>query len=182
MTIQDQDISPWVERFSKEIPKDCGPVLDLACGSGRHARFLRRQGFQVIAIDRDDSAFASLNLQGIWCVNCDLETSDLGYVWPFVERSFAAVIVTNYLHRPLMASILSSLVKGGVLIYETFAVGNEALGRPRNPQFLLRENELLEACMLEPKRGIKFKCLGFEHGFVNRNGPAIVQSICVKRV
>jgi SAM-dependent methyltransferase len=141
-----------------------GPVLDVACGGGRHARFFRDLGFDVVAVDRERT-----ELEGIRFVKADLED---GNVWPFGEEErFGAIVVTNYLHRPLFPHLAASLDVGGVLIYETFMAGNERLGRPSNPHFLLRPGELREAfATLEE--------LGFEEGEVERPKRAMIQRIC----
>jgi len=116
-------------------------VLDVACGSGRHLRWLAEQGFRVTGIDRDAEALAALHSTGRTLV-ADIENAP----WPLAGERFDAVVVTNYLWRPLWPVLLASLAAGGVLTYETFAVGNEAFGKPSNPDFLLRAGELLEAC------------------------------------
>ena len=128
--------SDWVARFASRVPP--GPVLDLACGAGRHTRLFLDAGHPVVAVDRAMSLPAEPGLERL---TADLED---GSPWPLGERTFAGVVVTNYLHRPLFPAILSALAPGGLLIYETFAVGNERFGRPRNPDFLLRAGELLE--------------------------------------
>lgn len=118
-----------------------GRVLDVACGSGRHLRWLAAEGFAVTGVDRDATALASL--QGTSrCITADIENGP----WPLAGERFDAVVVTNYLWRPLWAALRASLADGGVLICETFAQGNEAFGKPSNPNFLLRPGELLEAC------------------------------------
>ncbi len=116
-------------------------MLDVACGSGRHLRWLAEQGFRVTGIDRDAEALAALHSTGRTLV-ADIENAP----WPLAGERFDAVVVTNYLWRPLWPVLLASLAAGGVLTYETFAVGNEAFGKPSNPDFLLRAGELLEAC------------------------------------
>jgi SAM-dependent methyltransferase len=118
-----------------------GTVLDVACGSGRHVRWLAAQGFAVTGIDRDAAALVPLGCHGRTVV-ADIESA----AWPLDGERFDAVIVTNYLWRPLWPTLLASLTAGGVLIVETFAVGNEAFGKPSNPDFLLRPGELLGAC------------------------------------
>ena len=172
--------SLWVKRFLEEIPRSKGPILDLACGSGRHTHLLLASGFEVWAVDRDVDSLAALEPLGATCFNIDLEQE--GFMWPFELEQFAGIIVTNYLHRPLMASILSSLADQGVLIYETFATGNEQYGRPRNPDFLLRENELLEHFVCTKTAGWHQQCLAFEHTYVNQITEAIVQRICIRRL
>jgi SAM-dependent methyltransferase len=132
--------SPWVRRWAPLI-KPRGTVLDVACGSGRHLRSLHAQGFAVTGVDRDAAAVQALRTLGRVIV-ADIENGP----WPLVGETFDALIVTNYLWRPLLATITAGVAAGGMLIYETFAVGNEAFGKPSNPDFLLRPGELLEAC------------------------------------
>lgn len=158
--------SPWVAHFAALVPPG-GSVLDVACGAGRHAAFFAGRGHPVTAVDRDVSALAPAT--GIEIVEADLED---GRPWPLPGRRFAAVVVANYLHRPLFPALLGALAPGGVLIYETFAVGNEAYGRPRNADFLLRDGELLEAV-----RG-RLSVVAYECGHVERPNPAVVQRIC----
>ena len=132
--------SPWVQRFADLIPKN-GVVLDLACGTGRHARYLLSLDFRVLLLDRNITAVVDLAAdEHAELIACDLED---GRPWPLGERTFDGVLVTNYLYRPLMKSIVSAVAPGGVLIYETFAHGNQAFGRPSNPDFLLQREELL---------------------------------------
>ena len=130
-------------------------MLDVACGSGRHLRWLAAQGFAVTGIDRDAAALATLAAVGR-CVVADIENA----AWPVVGERFDALVVTNYLWRPLWPMLLASLSEGGVLIYETFALGNEAFGKPSNPDFLLRPGELLEAC-----RGLRV--VAYEDGLLD---------------
>jgi len=135
-------VSLWVRRFAGLIPAG-GPVLDLAAGGGRHTRFLLGLGYCVTAVDRDISALADLSVPPAAAIlAADFED---GRPWPLGGQRFAGVIVTNYLHRPLLPDIVASVAPGGCLIYETFAVGNERFGKPSNPDFLLRPGELLEA-------------------------------------
>jgi SAM-dependent methyltransferase len=132
--------SPWVKRWAPLVAPG-GAVLDVACGSGRHLRWLAAQGFRLTGVDRDATALAPL--QGLGrLVTADIENGP----WPFAGETFAAVVVTNYLWRPLMPTLVASVADGGWLIYETFAQGNEAFGKPSNPDFLLRAGELLEVC------------------------------------
>ena len=157
--------SPWVLRFAPLIP-ETGNVLDLACGRGRHSRFLSDAGYRVTAVDRDISGLpvgASIE-----AIEADLEN---GEPWPLAGRVFDGIVVTNYLYRPLFPQLIKSLRKGGVLIYETFAVGHEAFGRPRNPDFLLRDRELLDAS------ASKLSVVAYEAGRIERPLPAIVQRI-----
>jgi len=160
--------SEWVARFAHLIPAG-GRVLDLACGHGRHARHLRELGYRIVAIDRDQEALRSLGgIDGIEPRLIDIETEP----WPFPPQSFDGIVVTNYLHRPLFAHLFAALHQGGVLIYETFAAGNEQFGRPSNPDFLLRRSELLERLMPE------LQVVAFEQGIVSRPKPAVVERIC----
>lgn len=162
--------SPWVCRWTSLI-RPGGAVLDLACGSGRHARYLAAMGFRVDAVDRDPQALAGIEGRGIVPLQADLE----GQAWPYAGRSFAAAVVCNYLWRPLFPALLESLAPEGVLIYETFASGNERYGRPSNPDFLLRPGELLDVV-----RG-KLSVVAFEEGFVERPKPAVIQRLCAVR-
>jgi SAM-dependent methyltransferase len=132
--------SPWVMRWSRLLPPR-GSVLDVACGSGRHAHWLAAQGFDVTGVDRDADALAKLAAHARIVV-ADIENGP----WPFDGQRFDGVVVTNYLWRPLWPHLRASLRAGGVLVYETFALGNEAFGKPSNPNFLLRPGELLELC------------------------------------
>lgn len=147
-------------------------MLDYACGNGRHARWLAEQGFQVEAVDRDVPSLESLEgLRGIRTRQADLESGP----WPYEGRRFDGVVVTNYHYRPRLPMLLELLGHGGVLIYETFMVGNERLGRPRNPAFLLREHELLGLV------DCGFGVVAFEQGEVEYPKPAVVQRICAQK-
>jgi len=157
--------SVWVSRFLPLI-KPGGLVLDLAAGSGRHVRLLRDRGFAVCAVDRDTTVLSAFAGPGCEVRRIDLETDNR---WQ-LGNDYDGIIVTNYLHRPLLPAIARALARGGVLIYETFARGNERFGRPRNPDFLLRPGELLEA----------FKTLtvvAFEEGEVSVPRPAVIQRL-----
>lgn len=164
--------SPWLLRWMHLVAPG-GAVLDLACGRGRHARLLAERGHAVTAVDRDREALAALaGAPGIEPLYADLED---GAPWPFGGRRFAAVVVFNYLHRPLFPHLAAALAGGGVLIYETFAAGNERFGRPSNPHFLLRPGELLDA--FGPLLGI----VAFEQGRVARPKAAVIQRLCALR-
>ena len=134
-----QAASAWVQRWSHLVPLGAS-VLDLACGSGRHVRWFAQRGCRVTGIDRDAAAVAPPG-EMAEIVVADIESGP----WPIEGRSFDAVVVTNYLWRERLADVLASLAPGGVLIYETFAAGNETIGKPSNPKFLLRSGELLQA-------------------------------------
>jgi SAM-dependent methyltransferase len=164
--------SLWVERFLPHI-KSGGDVLDLACGRGRHSLLLHAAGYRVDAVDRDAAALAEISRRAppIRTLVADLEAAD----WPFPGRCFDAVIVTNYLFRPLFPHLLDALAADGVLIYETFMSGNERFGKPSNPDFLLRPGELLEVV-----RG-RLNVVAFEQGEVATPRPAVVQRLCATR-
>lgn len=161
--------SDWVARFSRLMP--AGEVLDLACGGGRHARLLAALGHPVLAVDRDNEALARAAGPGITTLQCDLEAS--GSQWPFEPARFAGIVVTNYLHRPLFPHLIGSLAPHGVLIYETFAAGNEQLGKPSRPDFLLQRGELLSVAA---RFGLHV--IAFEDGRVDVPKPAVVQRLC----
>ena len=171
------DASPWVARFASLIPQ--GRVLDLACGSGRHSRLLSALGYSVLAVDRDVMALESLVDASIETrpFDVELEGADQISGWPLRPSSFSGVVVTNYLHRPLMDALLASVVPGGVLIYETFAQGNGQFGKPSNPDFLLARGELLEFGFLAPT----WQVIAFEDGYVDMPKPAMIQRICARR-
>lgn len=160
--------SAWVMRWAPLIARG-GRVLDVASGGGRHARWLAAQGHAVEAVDRDQNALAAL--AGVASVNtrvADLENAP----WPYAGQAFAGVVVVNYLHRPLLPRLLDALAPGGVLIYETFAAGNERFGRPRNPDFLLQPGELLRAA-----HG-RLEVIAYENLTVELPRPAVVQRMC----
>lgn len=163
--------SAWVARFAGRVPRG-GAVLDLACGGGRHARLFRARGHPVTLVDRDLSGVADLRgLDGVEAVEADLED---GRAFPLAGRRFAGVVVTNYLHRPLLPDLVAAVAPGGVLVYETFARGNEAYGKPSNPAFLLAPGELLDAT-----RG-RLRVRAYEDLVVHEPKPAAVQRICAE--
>lgn len=159
--------SAWVSRFLPGVPAG-GQVLDVACGSGRHLRLALANGHSVVGVDRDLSGVADLaGRSGVELMAADLED---GRPFPLQGRTFAGVIVTNYLWRPILPDIVACVAPDGVLVYETFALGNERFGRPGNPDFLLRPGELIDAI-----RG-RLVPIAFEH--VTLTGPKrIVQRI-----
>jgi SAM-dependent methyltransferase len=162
--------SPWVRRWAALISPG-GRVLDVACGHGRHLRYLSSLGFAVVGVDRDEAALGALReIGGVEIQVADLEAGP----WPFAPGEFDGVVVTNYLHRPLLPDLVRALRPGGVLIYETFALGNERYGRPSNPAFLLQPGELLVS--LEP-----LAVVAFEQGLVSAPKQAVVQRVCAVR-
>lgn len=148
-------------------------MLDLACGGGRHARLFLERGHPVVALDRDLSGVAGLtDHEHLETLERDLEA---GGPWPLAERRFACVCVTNYLFRPLFPRLIDAVEVDGLLIYETFARGNERFGRPRNPDHLLKPGELLEAV-----RG-KLRVLAYEDLEVSAPKPAAIQRIAARQ-
>ena len=159
--------SRWVVRFSSLVANG-GTVLDVACGQGRHSRWFAARGFRVVAVDRDTAALDRLaSVDGVTAVSTDLEAQP----WPFEREKFDAIIVTHYLHRALFPSLLRALADDGVLIYETFAHGNEVYGKPSNPDFLLTEGELLAVI------GRSLIVVAFEQGCIESEPPAVVQRV-----
>lgn len=159
--------SDWVRRWLRLLAPQSS-VLDIGCGQGRHMKLLAEQGHVVTGIDVSPASTQAAAAYGT-TVLADIENA----AWPLMNgrraRQFDAVIVTNYLWRPLFARIIESLAPGGVLIYETFADGQEKIGRPSRPDFLLRRGELLTAF-----GGLQL--IGFEEGFLERP-PRCVQRI-----
>jgi len=147
-------------------------VLDVACGGGRHASWLAERGHAVTAVDRDLSGVADLS-GSVSLVQADIENA----TWPLLFNGtpipFNAVVVTNYLWRPLLPTLVASVAPGGVLLYETFAQGNETVGRPARPEFLLRQGELLQMC-----QGLHV--VAFEDGYLDAP-PRYVQRIVAAR-
>ena len=161
------EASAWVQRWSHLVPAG-GAVLDVACGHGRHMRWFAACGHPVTGVDRSPDAVDSVAGLGE-AVLADIEHGP----WPFPGRSFAGVVVTNYLWRPLLPAIVQSVAAGGVLIYETFTVGNETVGKPSRPDFLLQPGELLRACA-------GLRVIAYEDGFLDE--PArFVQRIAAIR-
>ncbi len=163
--------SSWVLRWGHLVPPG-GSALDVACGAGRHAYWLHEQGCRITGVDRSSEAIASLAplvAAGAEIVQADIETGP----WPFAGRRFDAVVVTNYLWRPLLPHIVDAVAPGGVLLYETFAQGNETVGKPSRPDFLLAPGELLRACA-------GLRVVAFEDGFEDAP-PRFVQRIAAVR-
>ncbi len=159
--------SPWIVRWSPLVAPGA-TVLDLACGRGRHVRWFAQRGARVTAVDRDAAALDGLR-DIAETVVADLE----GAAWPLPGRRFDAVVVTNYLWRPLLPRLVDALADGGVLLYETFALGQQTIGRPSNPNYLLRPGELLEAA-----RGLHV--VAYENGWLDAP-PRFVQRLAAVR-
>lgn len=161
--------SRWIARFADLVPAG-GTVLDLAAGGGRHARLFLARGHDVVAVDRDIGRLAPA--PGLTTIEADLEAGP----WPLGERTFGGVVVTNYLHRPLLPRLTAAMAPGGALLYETFAAGNERFGRPSNPDFLLRPGELLDLA-----RAAGLRVLAYEDLTVTDPRPACIQRIAATR-
>jgi SAM-dependent methyltransferase len=160
--------SAWVQRWSHLVAQDAR-VLDLACGSGRHLRWFVQRGCRVTGVDRDAAALDSSRGSGAELIRADLENGP----WPLAQRRFDAVVVTNYLWRALLPRIVDSVDDGGVLIYETFALGNERFGKPSNPDFLLRPGELLT--------GVEgLRVVAYEDGFTTPPERCVQRIVAVR--
>ena len=163
--------SAWLKRFASLVPPG-GRVLDLACGGGRHTRLFLGLGHPVTAIDLDVSHLCDLRHDPrVEIIQADLED---GSPLPVADRRFALVAVTNYLHRPLLPALIDAVQEGGLLLYETFARGNEAFGRPRNPDHLLEPGELLRVVIG------RLRVLAYEDLIVDTPRRAAVQRICAR--
>lgn len=155
--------SDWVRRWARLV-RPGGSVLDVACGSGRHVRWLAEAGLRVTGVDRDAAALAPL--AGIAeTVVADIENGP----WPLPGRQFDAVLVTNYLWRPLWPVLRGAVAEGGLYLHETFADGHATIGRPSRPDFLLREGELLQVVQ-------GWRVVAYEDGFLD-DPPRLVQRI-----
>ena len=162
--------SPWVQGWAHLIAAGAA-VLDVACGSGRHMRWLAGRGHAVTGVDRDAAALRNASQWGR-VLAADIESGP----WPLAGQVFGGVVVTHYLWRPLLPAIAAAVAPGGVLIYETFAQGNEALSHPSRPDFLLRPGELLQVCAPPA-----WHVVAYEHGFLD--APArLVQRIAAVRM
>ncbi|MGF1626636.1 MAG: class I SAM-dependent methyltransferase [Alphaproteobacteria bacterium] len=166
---------PWVLRASHRVaPGSC--VIDLACGSGRNGRWFLANEHPVVFVDRDVAGVADLSrTPAATVVEADLEAAGFAPETVLPPRTFGGVVVVNYLWRPLLPSIVAAVAPGGVLVYQTFAAGNQRFGKPSNPDFLLDSGELLEAV-----RG-QLEVLGYEHGEGLTERPAVVQRIVARR-
>jgi SAM-dependent methyltransferase len=161
------EASAWVQRWT-HLVRPQGTVLDVACGTGRHVRWFAARGHAVTGVDRDAAAVEPLRAVADIVV-ADIESGP----WPLAGRSFDAVVVTNYLWRPLLPTLLGSLAEDGVLVYETFADGQQSIGKPSNPDFLLAPGELLQAAR-------SLQVVAYEDGFLD-SPPRFVQRITAVR-
>ena len=162
--------SPWIVQWAGLVPPGA-TVLDVAAGGGRHAFYFAERGNKVTAVDRDTSRLTGQP-------NLEIVTADLedGSDWPLPSRRFGAIVVTNYLHRPLFPALLDALEPGGVLLYETFMEGNERFGRPTQPEFLLKDGELLEIV-----HG-RFSVVAYEARMISEPEMAMVQRIAARKI
>ena len=171
--LQPSPASDWVKRHAGLVAPG-GPILDLAAGNGRHARFFKDLGHPILAVDRDVLQLGDLAQDpAVEIVAANLED---GSRWPLGDRRFAGIVVTNYLHRPLLPNLAKALSPGGVLIYETFGLGNARFGKPSNPDFLLRPGELLDFA-----EGFGLTVLAYHCGGVSEPRPAMLQRAVLRR-
>jgi SAM-dependent methyltransferase len=168
----DRPPSPWLRQWVSLI-RAGGRVLDLAAGEGRHTGFLLDKGFRVVAADRKTDLLRARFGAIPECVIVAIDLED-GAGWR-LGGGFDGVIVSLYLHRPILPDLARALAPGGVLIYETFMVGTERFGRPTNPDFLLRPNELSDAFVPD------LRIIAFEEGEVARPKPAMMQRLVAMR-
>jgi SAM-dependent methyltransferase len=163
----DLEPSPWVKRWSHLVAANA-TVLDVACGSGRHVRWFANRACKVTGIDRDAAALEPLR-DIAEVIEADIE----GGPWPLAGRRFDAIVCTNYLWRPLLPTLIDALADSGVLLHETFAAGNETVGKPSNPAFLLRPGELLEAVG-------SLRVIGYEDGFIEAPARFVQRIVAVR--
>jgi SAM-dependent methyltransferase len=163
-------ISPWVARWAPLI-KPSQAILDVACGQGRHVKLFADKGCAVTALDISNEALQAVmaHSPSARIVQADIENAP----WPLHGEAFDAVVVTNYLWRPLFPQLLASLKDGGILIYETFAVGNETVGKPSRPDFLLKSKELLSLC-----EGLHV--IAYEEGFLDSPDRFVQRIVATK--
>lgn len=164
--------SPWVRRFAALVPEN-GVVLDLACGAGRHSRLFLDRGHPVVAVDRDLRGVEDLRGNPMVTLH-EIDMED-GRPFPFAGQTFGAVVVANYLYRPILGDLVRAVGEGGVLLYETFASGNQRFGTPSNPNFLLERGELLDAARPQ------LEVVAYEDLEVTDPKPAMVQRIAAIR-
>lgn len=160
-----------MRRFGGRI-RSGGTILDLACGNGRHSRYFAQLGYRVTAVDINTASLRDWTASPVpEIIEADLETG----AWPLPGRRFDGILVVNYLHRPHFPVLVDTLADQGVLLFDTFAAGNERHGRPRNPEFLLQPGELLRAF------GGILELVAYQHGEVREPGPAVRQRLCAIR-
>lgn len=162
--------SSWIAAWAGLVPPGAA-ILDLAAGNGRHTAFFAARGHRVTALDRDVSNLVPSDT--IEVIAADLED---GSPWPLAGRRFGAIVVTNYLHRPLFPPLFETLLPGGILLYETFMEGNERFGKPSRPEFLLKDGELLDLV-----RG-RFSVTAYEARMISQPKMAMVQRIAARRL
>ncbi len=166
-------ISNWVKHCFEKIPISQGYVLDLACGKGRHSIFLSDLGFKVLSVDIDKNSLNCFN--GKLIIKKDINVENINN-WPLAERKFSAIVVTYFLNRTIFPLILNSIKKGGYLIYETFSEGQQKIGKPSNPDFILKSRELI-------KLSSKMQLLTYENIYIeNSSKHVFLQRIFVKNV
>lgn len=161
--------SDWVQKWAHLAPKN-SQVLDVACGAGRHMQFFKNLGHQCTGIDRSPEALALAKHHG-QVIEADIECGP----WPLEGRQFEVVVVTNYLWRPLMPRILECLAPEGLLIYETFALGHEKIGKPSRPDFLLQPGELLQTCA-------SLRVIAYQDGFWDSPAKFVQRIVAVHQV
>jgi SAM-dependent methyltransferase len=159
--------SDWVRRWAHLVAPGAR-VLDVACGNGRHMGFFKEMGCEVTGIDRNQDALSYSARYGR-IIQADIENGP----WPTLAEAFDAVVVTNYLWRPLWPALIQAIKPGGLIIYETFANGNETVGRPSRPEFLLQPDELLKAFE-------GFTIVAYENGFLPKP-DRFVQRLCARK-
>lgn len=169
--------SPWVARWAHLAPTG-STVLDVACGLGRHALHFSKLNHPVALVDIAQAAIDTIAVKlpsAAQLKVADIENS----LWPFMQngvpQQFGAVVVTNYLWRALLPTIVASVAPGGVLIYETFATGNASVGKPSRPDFLLQPGELLAACA-------GLRVVAYEDGFLSQPERFVQRIAAVREV
>ena len=161
--------SDWVQRWSHLVTPG-STVLDVACGGGRHTRWFHDRGCAMTAVDRNATA-----LEGLQSIARTVQADLEGQPWPLPGETYSAVVVTNYLWRALLPDIARSVGPSGVLLYETFAEGNASVGKPSNPDFLLRSGELLHFAAIHG-----LQVVVYEDGFCSRPDRFIQRLVAVR--
>jgi len=162
--------SSWVIKYANYVPKN-SKVLDLACGMGRHTQLFMGRGCHVTAVDIDTQGLQEFaNSPNCQIVEMDIEQSE---DW-LLSQDFNCIVVTNYLHRPIMKHLANALAPEGILIYQTFMSGNEKFGKPSNPDFLLKKDELMETFEDE------LEVIAFSQGLTSK--PSMMQQICARKI